>query len=61
MVGEFIASSQGLGSFILNSSSSFNAPATFAALVILVAMVVIGGLLVRIAERVIVRWQPARK
>jgi NitT/TauT family transport system permease protein len=59
IIGEFIASSQGLGSFILNASSSFNAPATFAALVILVAIVAIGGLLVRLLERVLVRWRPA--
>jgi NitT/TauT family transport system ATP-binding protein len=59
IVGEFIASSQGLGAFILNASSSFDASDTFAALLIVVGIVTICGWAVRIAEKSVVRWQPA--
>jgi NitT/TauT family transport system permease protein len=58
IVGEFIASSQGLGAFILNTSSSFDAPDTFAALLIVVGIVTVSGLVVRLAERTVIRWQP---
>jgi NitT/TauT family transport system ATP-binding protein len=61
IVGEFIASSQGLGSFILNASSSFDAPDTFAALVLVVAIVTICGWIVRIAEKSIVRWNRGQR
>jgi NitT/TauT family transport system permease protein len=61
IVGEFIASSQGLGAFILNASSSFDAPDTFATLLIVVGIVTICGWAVRLAESSVVRWQPAQR
>jgi NitT/TauT family transport system ATP-binding protein len=61
IVGEFIASSQGLGSFILNASSSFDAPDTFAALLLVVAIVTVSGWIVRIAEKSIVRWNQGQR
>jgi NitT/TauT family transport system ATP-binding protein len=56
VVGEFIASSQGLGAFILNASSSFDAAATFAALLLVVIIVTILSQAVRLAEKGVVRW-----
>jgi NitT/TauT family transport system permease protein len=56
VVGEFFASSQGLGAFILNASSSFDAAATFAALLLVVAIVTICSQSIRLAEKGVVRW-----
>jgi NitT/TauT family transport system permease protein len=59
IVGEYIASWEGLGLFVLNAAASFDAAASFAGLVIVVTIVTTLSWLVRRAEGVVIRWQPA--
>lgn len=61
IVGEFIAASEGLGLFILNASATFDSAASFAGLVIVVAIVTTLGLVVRRVEGVVVRWSPTAR
>jgi len=61
IIGEFIASNQGLGWLILYSASNFDASALFAAILILVAVVWLLGQLLGLLEARLLRWQPARQ
>lgn len=61
IVGEFVASSAGLGAFILNASASFDPAAAFAGLLIVIVIVTTFGQVVRRAERVAIRWRPGAR
>jgi sulfonate transport system permease protein len=57
VVGEMLASREGLGQSILAASRSFRSPDLFAGIVILGAIGLIGSRLLSIAERRLLRWQ----
>jgi NitT/TauT family transport system ATP-binding protein len=60
VIGEFIASTQGLGAFILRTSSSFDAAALFAALIILLIVVAVCAGVIALVERRVLRWLPGK-
>lgn len=57
IVGEFIASNAGLGYYINQQTQQFNTAGTFAGIIIIVVIVLIGNLLVNILEARALRWQ----
>lgn len=57
IVGEFLASTKGVGFLINTASSNLNSAGVFAGVVILVAMSVLLGLLLRLLERRVFRWK----
>ncbi|WP_051903973.1 ABC transporter permease [Neorhizobium vignae] len=57
VVGEMLASREGLGQSILAASRSFRSPDLFAGIVILGAIGLVGSRLLSIAERRLLRWQ----
>jgi NitT/TauT family transport system permease protein len=59
IVGEFIASDQGVGYYINNQTQQFNAGGTFAGIVLLVIIALILNGLVGLGERYALRWQNA--
>jgi sulfonate transport system ATP-binding protein len=61
IIGEFVASSAGLGWFILRSSGAFDAASLFAGIIVLLFFVWFLGQLMAFAERQLLRWQPARQ
>jgi NitT/TauT family transport system permease protein len=61
IVGEIIAAFQGLGYMILYATSTFDASALFAGIIVLVVVVWFLGLLVGVAESRLLRWQPKRQ
>lgn len=61
IIGEFMASNQGLGWFILYTASNFDASAFFASLIILVSVVWAVGQAVALAERRLLPWRPTRQ
>jgi len=61
IIGEFVASSAGLGWFILRSSGAFDAASLFAAIIIMLFFVWFLGQVMATAERQLLRWQPARQ
>ena len=60
VIGEFIASTEGLGTFILRTSSAFDAAALFAALVMLMVIVVACAGAIALVERRVLRWLPGK-
>jgi NitT/TauT family transport system ATP-binding protein len=61
IIGEFVASSAGLGWFILRSSGAFDAASLFAAIIVMLLFVWFFGQVMAFAERQLLRWQPARQ
>jgi len=61
VIGEYIGSNEGLGYFILYASQTYDAPALYAGIVILVAIVYLLNLLLDRIERRVVRWREAGK
>jgi len=59
IVGEFIASDQGVGYYINNQTQEFNAGGTFAGIVLLVIIALILNSLVGLGERYALKWQRA--
>lgn len=59
VIGEYIGSNEGLGYFILYASQTYDAPALFAGVIILVAMVFIASCGLNWLERHIIRWRKA--
>lgn len=59
IIGEFIASTEGLGWLILYTSSNFDPAGLFAALALLVAVVWILGRILAWAESRLLRWRPS--
>jgi NitT/TauT family transport system permease protein len=57
IVGEFIASQDGLGYLINTATQNFDSATVFAGIVVLMLMITIGMLLVNLLERRILRWQ----
>jgi NitT/TauT family transport system permease protein len=58
IIGEMIASSRGLGFYIVQASGYLNTTALFAGLVLLVAIVMLVNWLLSIVERRLLVWQP---
>jgi NitT/TauT family transport system permease protein len=61
VIGEFVASSAGLGWFILRSSGAFDAASLFAGIIVMLFFVWFLGQVMALAERQLLRWQPARQ
>jgi NitT/TauT family transport system permease protein len=61
MVGEFIGSRAGIGSYILRATNEFDPAGTFVGIILLVFMVLVGNVLVDWAERHLLRWRPKRE
>jgi ABC-type nitrate/sulfonate/bicarbonate transport system permease component/energy-coupling factor transporter ATP-binding protein EcfA2 len=61
IIGEFVASSAGLGWLILRSSGAFDAATLFAAIIVMLFFVWFFGQVMATAERQLLRWQPARQ
>jgi ABC-type nitrate/sulfonate/bicarbonate transport system permease component len=59
VVGEFIASDQGVGYYINNETQQFNAGGTFAGITLLVIIALILNSLVGLLERFALRWRQA--
>lgn len=57
IVGEFIASQNGLGYLINTASQNFDSATVFAGILVLMAMIGAGTLLVGLLERHVLRWQ----
>lgn len=57
VVGEFIASSAGVGNYIIGASDSFNAANTFAGIIVLLLIVVLGNVGFRMVRKRVLRWQ----
>jgi NitT/TauT family transport system permease protein len=57
VVGEFIASDEGVGYYINNQTQQFNAGGTFTGIIILVIIALILNSLAGLLERVALRWQ----
>jgi NitT/TauT family transport system permease protein len=58
VTGEFIASRDGLGSFILTATSQIDTAGTFVGIVLLLAIVLIGSTLLSILQRKVTPWSP---
>jgi NitT/TauT family transport system permease protein len=57
VVGEFIASQNGIGYLINNATQKFDSATVFAGIVVLMLMIGVGMLLVGLLERWALRWQ----
>ncbi|WP_406350578.1 ABC transporter permease [Streptomyces sp. NBC_00658] len=57
IAGEFISADKGLGYYSMTSTQQFDPSGLFAALVIIVAMVVFGSSLIGVFERRALKWQ----
>jgi NitT/TauT family transport system permease protein len=60
VVGEFVASQQGLGSLIQASSLNFDVPVMFVCIITLAAMGLLASSIVRFTQRRIVFWEGAQ-
>jgi NitT/TauT family transport system permease protein len=60
IIGEFIASNQGLGWLILYSSANFDAAGLFASIAFLVIIVWVLGQLLNVIEARLLKWRPAQ-
>jgi len=59
IVGEFIASQNGIGFLINTASQNFDSATVFAGIVVLMLMITVGMALVGLLERRVLRWQRA--
>lgn len=59
VVGEFVASSQGLGWLIQSAMANFNTPLMFACIISLIILGLVGTAIVRFAHRKIAFWDTA--
>ena len=57
IVGEFIASQDGVGYLINTATQNFDSATVFSGIVVLMAMITIGMILVGLLERRLLRWQ----
>jgi NitT/TauT family transport system permease protein len=57
IVGEFVASQDGIGFLINTATQNFDSATVFAGIIVLMAMIGIGMLLVGVLERRALRWQ----
>lgn len=61
VIGEYIGSNEGLGYFILYASQTYDAPALYSGIALLVAIVYLLNLLLGRIERRVIRWREAGK
>jgi NitT/TauT family transport system permease protein len=59
VIGEYIGASEGLGYFILYASQTYDAPALFAGIIILVVIVFLVNFGLSRLERRVIRWRRA--
>jgi len=59
VIGEYIGSHEGLGYFILYSSQTYDAPALFSGIIILVAIVFVSNFCLNLLEGYVIRWRKA--
>src|SRR5688572_33032914 len=57
VIGEYIGSHEGLGYFILYASQTYDAPALFAGIILLVAIVFSASAILGRLERLVIRWR----
>ncbi len=57
IAGEFISADAGIGFYTLTATQQFDPAGLFAALVIIVAMLVIGTMIISVVERRALAWQ----
>src|SRR5215475_1043472 len=59
VIGEYIGASEGLGYFILYASQTYDAPALFSGIIILVAIVFLANFTLNAIEAKVIRWRKA--
>jgi NitT/TauT family transport system permease protein len=59
VIGEYIGSNEGLGYFILYASQTYDAPALFSGIIILVAIVFLANACLMRLEGHVIRWRAA--
>ena len=59
VIGEYIGANEGLGFFILYASQTYDAPALFSGIIILVAIVFSANFFLNRLERRVIRWRKA--
>jgi NitT/TauT family transport system permease protein len=59
VIGEYIGSNEGLGYFILYASQTYDAPALFAGIIILVTIVFLANFILTAIEARVIRWRTA--
>ena len=59
VIGEYIGSHEGLGYFILYASQTYDAPALFSGIIILVAIVFVANFCLNLLEGYVIRWRKA--
>jgi NitT/TauT family transport system permease protein len=59
VIGEYIGSNEGLGYFILYASQTYDAPALFSGIIILVAIVFLANFILNRLESYVIRWRKA--
>jgi NitT/TauT family transport system permease protein len=59
VIGEYIGSNEGLGYFILYASQTYDAPALFSGIIILVAIVFLANFILNTIEARVIRWRTA--
>jgi NitT/TauT family transport system permease protein len=59
VIGEYIGSNEGLGYYILYASQTYDAPALFAGIIILVAIVFVANACLMRLEASVIRWRSA--
>lgn len=58
VIGEWVGSTVGIGAMILQATFNFDSPLLYAAIVMSASLSCLFFLLVSIAERLVIRWQP---
>ncbi|MCX7522813.1 ABC transporter permease [Microbacterium sp. STN6] len=61
VVGEFVGANEGIGYVLLNANGNLNTPMLYAGLVILSAIGIVVFMVIEVAERVFIPWQPSRR
>jgi NitT/TauT family transport system permease protein len=61
VVGEFVGANAGLGYLLLIANGNLNAPLLFAGLFIMSIVGIVLFVLIELAERVLVPWEPGRR
>jgi NitT/TauT family transport system permease protein len=59
VIGEYIGSNEGLGYYILYASQTYDAPALFSGIIILVAIVFVANFGLNLLEQSVIRWRKA--
>jgi NitT/TauT family transport system permease protein len=59
VIGEYIGSSEGLGYYILYASQTYDAPALFSGIIILVVIVFLANFALNRLEAHLIRWRQA--